>query len=183
MAASGWVFAAPPAGAAARNLQAEVWLEASASVADAVSTAAAAAAAGCGLVQVWPAALAAVAARLHATAVRVAARIAGPGALASTQLFDAGECLRLGADEIAWPVPAGLWEGAAGSQDAPAAAAIAAAAVLCHAAGARLKLLAAARGDGLEAGARRSGADSLAVPLPAGESAAPAGAIARCFPL
>lgn len=193
LAASGWAFPSPPASRPGNPAAgAEVWLEASASPVDAVSVAAAAAAAGCGLVQVSPVVLAAVAARLRSTPVRVAARVAGPGALATTQLFDAGECLRLGADEIAWPAPGEPWEEVADGPVSPLSAAaisasaspaIAAAAALCHAAGARLKLLATRPENGLEAFARQSGADSLAVLIAAGESATPAGAIARIWQL
>ncbi|MGH9490789.1 MAG: hypothetical protein ACRD17_09785 [Terriglobales bacterium] len=164
-AASRWAFAALPP--AASPAQAELWPE------DAAA-AAFRAAAGCALVQVGPPLLAAAVAAFRATAVRVAARIGGPAALASTQLFDAQECLRLGAEEIAWPLPA------AAPPDPALAAAIAAAAALCHDAGARLKLLAPRDSPALRVWARDCAADALAILAPPG---APAGAVAAVWDL
>lgn len=176
-AVSGWAFAAPPTAPsgfpAARS---EVWLEAGPGASAAQREAEIAASAGCAVVQVPPLALAAVAARLRATAARVAARVAGGGALATTRLFDAAECLRLGADEIAWPL-------ASEPADQGETATLAAAAALCHGAGASIKLLApvpldAARLAALAGWALRAGADRLAMPAAGGDPAAPAGAIA-----
>ncbi len=186
-----WAFAEPrPAGGAG----AECWLGDAVSAPEAEALAAAAAAAGCEAVQLPPVRLAAVIAQLRPTPVRVAAAIAGPGALVSTKLFAAGECLRLGADEIAWPLAwplDGPLEGAANA--AALSAEIAAAASLCHAAGARLKLLlpAAALGAALPLLALPRGADAVAgawlCSLPPGSPArlpaAPAGAVAGIFEL
>ena len=173
----------------------ECWLDDDASAADLRAVLAAiAAGAGCAVLQVPPAHLAAAVAVLRPTPVRVAAKIAGPGALATTKLFDAEECLRLGADEIAWPLGGGGDDGEANA--AACGAEIAAAAARCHDAGARLKLLlpGAARGretpgaalPTLLALARSREADALAVGgvgAPGSGFSAPAGAVAGVFTL
>ena len=173
-----------PSGGAAS----ECWLDDDAGAADLRGVLAAiAAGAACAVSQVPPAHLAVAVAALRSTPVRVAARAAGPGALATTKLFDAGECLRLGADEIAWPM-----EGGGEDQFSACGAEIAAAAALCHDAGARLKLLLPAAVGGPAAlpavleWARRRGADAVAVcgVGAAGSGfSAPAGAVAGVFTL
>jgi hypothetical protein len=167
-----------PSGGAAS----EWWLEDDAGAEELQAVLEAIGGAGCTLLQVPPVHLAAAVAVLRPTPVRVAARIAGPGALATTKLFDAGECLRLGADEIAWPLESGGENGGAE---------IAAAAALCHDAGARLKLLLPAAGGpaalpAMLAWARGRGADAVAVRGvgAAGHGwSAPAGALAGVFAL
>ncbi len=166
--------------------ESEWWLEDDAGAADLQAVLAAIGAAGCSLLQVPPVHLAAAVAVLRPTPVRVAARIAGPGALATTKLFDAGECLRLGADEIAWPL-----EGGGADLSAAYGAEIAAAAALCHDAGARLKLLLPAAGGpaalpAMLAWARGRGADAVAVRGVGAAGygvSAPAGALAGVFAL
>ena len=167
--------------------ESEWWLEDDAGAVDLPAVLAVIGGAGCMLLQVPPVHLAAAVAVLRPTPVRVAARIAGPGALATTKRFDAGECLRLGADEIAWPL-----EGGGEDLSAACGAEIATAAVLCHDAGARLKLLlpAAARGPAalpaMLAWARGRGADAVAVRGVGAAGygwSAPAGALAGVFAL
>lgn len=173
----------------------ECWLDDDASAADLRAVLAAiAASAACAVLQVPPAHLAVAVAVLRPTPVRVAAKIAGPGALATTKLFDAEECLRLGADEIAWPLDGGGGDGEANA--AAWGAEIAAAAARCHDAGARLKVLlpAAARGrealgaalPAMLALARSREADALAVGgvgAPGSGFSVPAGAVAGVFAL
>ncbi len=170
-----------PSGGAAS----EWWLEDDAGAAEVQAALAVIGGAGCAVLQVHPVHLAAAVAVLRPTVVRVAARIAGPGALATTKLFDVGECLRLGADEIAWPL-----EGGGEDLFFACGVEIAAAAALCHEAGARLKLLlpaAACAPAALPAvleWARRRGADAVAVcgVGAAGSGfSAPAGAVAGVF--
>lgn len=198
-APSAWAFRAPSArfGQMVRTGQpgaigpgggaaSEWWLEEDAGAEDLQAVLAVIGGAGCSLLQVPPVHLAATVAVLRPTPVRVAARIAGPGALATTKLFDAGECLRLGADEIAWPLEGG------GENDAAACGAeIATAAAMCRNAGARLKLLLPAAGGpaalpAVLQWARGRGADAVAVRGVGAAGygwSAPAGALAGVFAL